>query len=111
MNKQPPSSPPNCSPSPNSSGRFGSKPPSYQETFISPLPSFRGYFKWIMEAEGKPSGYLASFLSGVHVVGMLHSTSVGKSIGNNLKTGSIIWQAMSPSAPVPNALHPRQLHG
>jgi hypothetical protein len=40
-----------------------------------------------------------------------HSTSEGYRIGKQRNTGSMIWQAMSPSEPVPYAHHPLQLNG
>ena len=93
---------PHDRPSSNSMGRGGFIPPSYQCNFTGSKPGRAGNSYVIRDA----TGYVWSFTRVQHA-----STDVGWPNFKARNTGSIRWQPMSPSAPVPKSHQPRHLKG
>src|SRR6218665_69803 len=108
MKRLPPlSSRPINSPGFNSSGRGGSRPPSHQVIFTSGIFTFL-YFS----RAGKV--YCTTSETGAQSklnLEELPCNLVGYFKRRALNGGSKMWQAISPSAPVPKSHHPRQFQG
>jgi len=106
MNRMPlPPSPKRCRGSLGSIplGTGGRSPPSYQ-VMVTAGMSPRGPKRYVWVA---PAGEATSSSISLDVASTLKGCSSFKAN----TAGSMLWQAMSPMAPVPKAHHPRQLYG
>ena len=88
-------------------GLSGLKPPSYQRMSTSGMASLAifslaGKVRWIISALGQES--VSTFVE-------LASTLVGYPSFRPLNGTCMIWQAISPMAPVPKSHHPRKFQG